>query len=69
MGEYFPGVLKEKVLLLFLPKSGGELPTAPPPHGYDGPENYMACAMGSQNQKIQWVCTKFVDKLTLILTE
>ena len=35
----------------------------------EGPRNYMACAMGSQNQKIQWVCTKFVDNLTLILTE
>ena len=23
----------------------------PPSHGYDGPENYMACAMGSQNKK------------------
>ena len=31
MGDYFPGVLKEKVLLLFLPKYGGGGCPLPPP--------------------------------------
>ena len=32
------GLLKENVLLLFLPKSGGEIALLPPTPGSEGPE-------------------------------